>query len=201
MKYHVIAIEREYASGGQEIGEKLAERLGIPCFGRQILKMAAAELGTSTEYLEGMEEKATGSLLFSMYAIASLANMAKGGNTALSRESELIMTESEIIRKITQTPAIIVGRCAVDALKDRKDVLRVFIRREEEKRYRRAVEVYGLNPENAQAAIRRADRRRLGYYKALTGGDWRNPSNYHMILDSGTLGIPKCVDILEAACR
>lgn len=201
MKYHVIAIEREYASGGQEIGEKLAERLGIPCFGRQILKMAAAELGTSVEYLEGMEEKATGSLLFSMYAIASLANMARGGSSTMSGESELIMTESEIIRKITQTPAVIVGRCAVDALKDREDVLRVFIRRDGDKRYKRAIEVYGLDAGDAEAVIRRADRRRSGYYKAVTGSDWRNSSNYHMILDSGSLGIPRCVDILEAACR
>ena len=75
MKYHVIAIEREFASGGQQIGSMLGERLGIPCYGREILKMAAKEKGANLEYLEGIEEKATGSVLYSMYVIASMTKM------------------------------------------------------------------------------------------------------------------------------
>lgn len=201
MRYHIIAIEREYASGGQEIGEKLAKRLGIPCYGREILELAAKELGTSVSYLEGIEEKSNGSFLFSMYTMAGLANMAKGGSAAMSNEGELFLTESEIIRKVTQTPAVIVGRCAVDALKHREDVLRVFIRSSNEKRYDRAVERYGIAPDNAESVIRRADKRRNSYYKALTGKDWRDAANYHMVLDSGSLGIEKCVGMLEMCVR
>lgn len=196
MKYHVIAIEREFASGGQEIGNSVAKRLGIPCYGREILKMAADKIGTSLEYLENMEEKATGSVLYSMYMIASLG---QGGN--LSGEKELMLTESEIIRKLTQTPAVLVGRCAVDALKEREDVLRVFIRSDAAVRKKRAVEVYDIPQGGADAALRRADKRRSGYYKANTGRNWNDFSNYHVILDSGLLGIDRCVDILETCCR
>lgn len=201
MKYHIIAIEREYASGGQEIGEKLATRMGIPCYGREILELAAKELGTSTAYLEGIEEKSNGSFLFSMYTMAGLANMAKGGNGTMSNEGALFLTESEIIRKITQTPAVIVGRCAVDALKDREDVLRVFIRSSNEKRHARAIDSYGISPDNAESVIRRADKRRNSYYKVLTGKDWRDAANYHLVLDSGSLGIDKCVELLELCVR
>lgn len=198
MKYHVIAIEREFASGGQEIGAQVAKRLGIPCYGREILRMAAEMKGTSLENLESIEEKATGSVLYSMYVIANLTNMSK---TVLSSESELFLAESEIIHKLTQTPAVIVGRCAVDALKDRKDVLRVFIRADTATRKKRGLEVYKIDPANIDAALRRADKRRAGFYKANTGNNWTDLNNYHLVLDSGLLGIEKCVDILEACCR
>lgn len=198
MKYHVIAIEREFASGGQEIGMEVSKRLGIPCYGREILRMAAEKIGTSLETLENIEEKATGSVLYSMYVIANLTNMSK---TGMSSESELFLAESDIIRRLTQTPAVIVGRCAVDSLKDRRDVLRVFIRADLDTRRKRAVELYGILPANADNVLRRADKRRAGFYKANTGKTWLDLNNYHMVLDSGQLGSSQCVDILEACCK
>lgn len=198
MKYHVIAIEREFASGGQEVGAHIAERLGIPCYGREILKMAAEKTGTSIDYLESIEEKATGSVLYSMYVIASLTNMSRGG---MSSESELFLAESDIIRRLTQTPAVIVGRCAVDSLKDRKDVLRVFIHADAETRKRRAVEHYRIDPGVVDTILKKADKRRAGFYKANTGNNWTDLNQYHLVLDSGQLGIDKCVDILEACYR
>ena len=63
MSYTVIAIEREYASGGSEIGEKLAEKLGIPCYGQEILEMAAEQLNMSPEELRDSEENMTGSFI------------------------------------------------------------------------------------------------------------------------------------------
>lgn len=196
MNFHIIAIEREYASGGQEIGEKAAQRLGIPCYGKEILEMAAREMNTDKGYLEELEEKAVGSFMYSMYI---MANLTKG--SGMSKESELFLTESEIIRRLTQTPAIIVGRCAAHSLNDRQDVLRVFVRAETEFRKNRARQRYGVPEGKAMEVLKRADRRRSGYYKANTGRDWKESGNYHLILDSGLLGTDRCADILEVCCR
>lgn len=196
MKYHVIAIEREYASGGREIGRKAAERLGIPCYGREILEMAAEQKKTSVSYLENIEEKATGSILYSMYV---MANLTKGG--PMSNEDDLFLTESEIIRRLTQTPAVIVGRCAAHSLREREDVLRVYIHSGIDRRRDRAINKYGVSPADADTWLKRADKRRAGYYKANTGNNWSDVNNYHLVLDSGLLGIDKCVDLLEACCR
>lgn len=196
MKYHIIAIEREYASGGREIGRRVAERIGIPCYGREILEMAAKELNTDLRQLEYIEEKATGSVMYSMYMMAGLTS----GN-GMSGESKLFLTESEIIRKITQTPAVVVGRCAVHSLKDRKDVLRVFIHASSQYRENRAVSVYGVPEERVTEVLRKADKRRSNYYKVSTGNNWKDNANYDIILDGGTIGIDKCVDILETCCR
>lgn len=195
-QFHIIAIEREYASGGQEIGELAARKLGIPCYGREILQMAAGELGMSVDYLKELEEKSIGSFMYSMYVMASLTR----GNV-MSEESRLFFAESEIINRLTQTPAIVVGRCAAHSLSDRKDVLRVFVHADEGFRKERACKVYGIPEEYAADTLKRADKRRAGYYKANTGRDWRNSSNYHMMLDSGLLGVERCADILEVCLR
>lgn len=196
MKYHIIAIEREYASGGQEIGRKTAERLGIPCYSNEILEMAAKKLNADIAQLELVEEKAVGSIMHSMYLMANLASGA-----GMSGESKLFLTESDIIRRLTQTPAVIVGRCAVDSLKDRKDVLRVFIHASDNCREERAASVYHVPKGRAVEVLRKADKRRNNFYKVNTGRNWRDIANYDLILDSGTLGIEKCADILETCCR
>lgn len=196
MKYHVIAIEREFASGGQEIGRRLAEQLNIPCYGREILQMAAEEMNVNLKSLEALEEKAAGSLLYSMYLLSNFS-----GDRTLSGEGRLFVKESEIINRLTQTPAVVVGRCAVHSLSDRDDVLRVFIRADRECRRKRAVETYETPEEQVEETLRRADRRRSGYYKVNTGKDWKDNRNYHLTLDSGALGMDKCVEILEACCK
>lgn len=196
MKYRVVAIEREFASGGQEIGRRLAERLSVPCYGREILQMAADEMNIDLRSLEAIEEKAAGSLMYSMYLFSNFS-----GDRTLSGEGRLFVKESEIISRLTQMPAVVVGRCAVHSLADRSDVLRVFIRADREYRRKRSVETYEIPRERAEETLRRADRRRSGYYKTNTGKDWKDHGNYHLILDSGALGMDKCVEILEVCCK
>lgn len=196
MKYRVVAIEREFASGGQEIGRRLAERLKVPCYGREILQMAADEMNIDLRSLEAIEEKAAGSLMYSMYLFSNFS-----GDRTLSGEGRLFVKESEIINRLTRTPAVVVGRCAVHSLADRSDVLRVFIRADREYRRKRSVETYEIPRERAEETLRRADRRRSGYYKTNTGKDWKDHGNYHLILDSGAMGMDKCVEILEVCCK
>lgn len=193
MKYHIIAIEREYASGGQEIGSRVARSLGIPCYGREILEMAARELRVDIGQIENTEEKATGSIMYSMYLLANLTNAQNA-----PVESRLLLTESEMIQRVTQTPAVVVGRCAVHSLRDREDVLRVFVHAPMDFRMQRAVSQYHVQPEKAGEVLRRADRRRGNFYKASTGKSWRDIEGYDLILDSSALGIDRCVKLLEA---
>ncbi len=199
MNYKVIAIEREYASGGTEIGEKLAARLGVPCYGKEILEKAAQKMGISIKELEDLEEKTTSSLLYSIYA---MANISSGEVRMLTKEHELSITESEIIKNLViGNPCVIVGRCAAGIFREDTSVLKVFIQSDMETRKERAVNVYRNDEKNADSLLKRFDKRRNEYYKATVGKDWRDMSSYHMILDSGKLGIDSVVDILETCAR
>lgn len=196
MKYNVIAIEREYASGGQEIGRRTAEALGIPCYGREILEIAAQRGGRSPEYLEQLEETATNSLLYSFYRISQ---QSAQGNM-LSNEDALYLAEWKIIQELAdQGPAVFVGRCASYVLKRRKDLLSVFVRAGVDFRVERAIREYGIERERAEWTLRRQDKRRASYYSSNTGTRWDDARGYHLTLDSGRLGIEGCVSVLCAA--
>jgi len=197
VNYSVVAIEREYASGGLEIGEKLAGRLGIPCYGQEILKLAAQRLNISPEALAAREERITGSLLF---GLAVFANAAAGSRADfLSFEQKLAFTEAGIINELVMNPCVIIGRSVSYLLKDRSKALKVFIHADYETRIKRAVDTYKVAPGQAKAALQRNDRRRANYFKVVTGGDWKDPDIYHIFLNSGKTGIDRAADFLCAA--
>lgn len=124
-KFHIITIEREYASGGTQVGKLTGEALGIPVYGREILEMAAREGGTTPDYIEHLEETDTNSLLYSLVA---MANTARGQLPQISKTDQLNLLEGQIIGRLAQQgPCVIVGRCAGWVLRERKDVLSVFI--------------------------------------------------------------------------
>ena len=125
MKYHIITIEREYASGGNEIGQRTARRLEIPCYGQEVLERAAEQMNTIPERLLHLEESTSNSFL---YSLSMAAKVAMGERDGLSEEGALYVTEERVIQEMAlQGPCVIVGRCAGWILRERKDVLRVFI--------------------------------------------------------------------------
>ena len=200
MKYHYVAFEREYGSGGTGIGQRLSELSGLPCHGSDILERVSQVLGLAVDQIDRYEEKATNSLLYSLYLLGQVNGGARAER--LSNEGVVYLEEQKIIKDYAaHGPAIFVGRCAVNALADRKDVLRVFIRADKVLRLERAITSYGIPLEDAESTLQRFDRKRSRYYSANTGRDWRDWSNYDLILDSGTLGIDACARAVLAAMR
>ena len=196
MKYHIIAIEREYASGGNEIGEKTAAKLGIPCYGQEVLERAAEKMHTVPERLLHLEETTSNSFLFSL---SMATKVATGQRDGLSEEGALYVTEEQVIRDMAmQGDCVFVGRCAGWILRERKDVLRVFIHAGREFRRERAVESYGIAKENVDNVLKKFDRRRANFYHANTGMSWDDKKGYHLVLDSSAIGIDECVNMI---CR
>lgn len=115
----------------------------------------------------------------------------------LTKEGHIYIAEQEAIKNfVAAGPAVFVGHCASEALKDKNDVLKVFIRANNETRFKRAVEEYGISEHSAESIIQKFDRKRERYYYANTTHKWREPDNYDLILDSSTVGVYGCIDIL-----
>lgn len=198
MRYNVIAIEREYASGGREIGEKLAERLGIPCHGHDILEKAARKTGLSLGELSNLEESMTGSLL---YNFSMLADITAGRSVESTKAQKLALVESDIIQNLSLSPCVIIGRGAAGLLKDRESALKVFIHADYETRIERAVDIYQNDFMQAEKVLHQQDKRRANYFKAATGVEWKDTDIYHLFLNSGKLGVDLAVDILHASIK
>ncbi len=195
MKYNYIAIEREYASGGNEIGKKISEILNIPYYGREILELTAQRCNVSVEYIEELEESTSGSFLYSLYKMANMT----GSPTA----SETVnLEEMNIIRELAGNgPAVFVGRTASYALKNMKNVLKIFVHASPDYRENRANEIYGVDAEKVKAVIKKFDKRRSSYYMANFGKEWKDYGSYDLVLDSGTLGIEKCASVIAECAK
>lgn len=197
MKYRYITIEREYGSGGTEIGKKLGETCNISCYGREIIETVAKNRGISTERINQYEEKATGSLIYSLF----LMNRVQSGDAnMLPEEGRVFLEEQLVIKRLAQDgPSIFLGHCASEALRDqKKGVVKVFIHcSSEEDVKKRIVEDYDIDPQNVEATRKYYNKKRSAYYRANTGKVWGDLKNYDVVLDSGTLGIEGCVKALK----
>lgn len=196
MNVRYIAIEREFGSGGTSIAKKAAEKCGIASYGREIMETVAKEQNVSVKELEDYEESVSGSLVYSMFV---MSQSQTGDPDLLSPHAKLYVAESRVIQNLAQQgPAIFVGHCAAQALKDMDGVLRVFIHADEAEKNKRAIQDYGV-PENAVTAVcRKVNRRRAQYYSFCTRNKWNDANNYDIVLDSTRLGIEGCAAALAA---
>lgn len=105
-------------------------------------------------------------------------------------------TEAEAIRELAKTPCIILGRCASDILKDRMNVLNIFVCASKEDRIQRIMKLESLSYEQAKEKVERTDKERAAYYHEHTGRTWGDVNDYHMILDTTELGVDNCANIL-----
>ena len=196
MKYRYIAIEREYGSAGTEIARKLASECGISCFGREILEEVSKKYDISVDRIEQYEEKVTGSFLYSVFM---LTKAQSGDANIVTNEGYTYLAEQEVIKnKAAEGPAIFLGHCATEALKDNKDVIKVFIRSGMAEKKKRVVSEYYIPLGKVEETMKRFDKKRSNYYYANTGKHWDDMKNYDIVLDSGTLGVDGCVSVLKA---
>ena len=185
----IITISREFGSGGRTIGKKVAQELGIPCYDRELLEKIAQESGFDKNYIQESGEDGPGGFLATAFS---------HGNVGFNNADYLWNVQYKIITQLAQEgPCVIVGRCADYVLRDKADCLRAFIHADPEFRAKRIVEVYGERQESPQQRIREKDKRRAAYHRFYTDMKWGYAQNYDVTLNSGRLGIDKCVAILK----
>jgi len=182
----VITVAREYGSGGRYVGKLIADKLGIKFYDKDFIIKVAEETGLSEEYIENNEQ--------SRDALSILNN---GYYAGLNNADELFLKESELIREIADKEScVIIGRCSDFILKDRKNVLKVFIYSDMENKINRAVKYYGFDKDKAEKEIKRIDKLRENHYKYYTEKNWNDHSNYDICINCDILGVEKSADLI-----
>ena len=188
MKNRIITISREFGSGGRTIGRKVAEKLGIPCYDAELIQKIAQESGFDADYIREAGEYTPGGFLSS-----ALSNSSFGP----TNEDYLWKIQYNVISDLAEKGScVIVGRCADYILKDKADCLTVFIHADMAFRANRIVSVYGQREESPEERLKDKDKRRAAYHRFYTNMKWGQAKNYHLCLDSGVLGIDKCVETI-----
>lgn len=190
----IITISRQYASGGREIGKKLAERLGTGYYDHELLEEAAKTSGIHQSHFVENDEKRTNSFLYLLST-----TYGQGG---VPFDDSLFFATLNAVRKIaSEEDCVIIGRCADYALRDFDRVLNVFITAPLDVRVKRAVEVYGIAEKHAEDYVKRIDKQRISYYNYYTDKRWGQPQNYQICLDSSALGIDGTAEMLGKFCE
>ena len=190
--HYIIAIGRQFASGGREIGHMLADRLGIGFYDSEALRTEAKELGIEDGIFDLFDEKPTRSFLFSVvmdpYAIDSAVNSGK----VIEAQRKVIQSAAD------RGPCVIVGRRADKILEDNKEetVISVFIAADIEDRIARFLERENMSEKQARKFIDRKDKERASYYNYFFDGKWGRADNYTMCFSISKMSKDKICDII-----
>lgn len=182
----VITVSREYGSGGRYVGRLIADKLGIKLYDKDFVIKLAEETGFSEEYIEQNEQKRD-----------PLEILNNGYYSGLNKSDELFIKESNLIKEVADKEScVIIGRCADFILKDRKNVLKVFISSDMDDKIQRATEYYNIDSKDAEKEINKINKLRASHYKYYTGKNWQDSSNYDLCINSNLFGVEKTADMI-----
>ena len=194
MEKKIITISREFGSGGRTVGRKVAEKLGIPFYDKELVEQVALESGFAPKFVEEHGEHAPGR---SFFAYAFAPQGVPGVMNGMSTADFLWNIQCSVILQLADKgPCVIVGRNADYILKDREDALHAYIHADTPFRADRIVRLYGESENSPEARLAQKDKRRHVNYQHYTGRVWGTAQNYDICLNSGTIGVDACADII-----
>lgn len=164
----VITISREYGSGGRYVAKLLADKLNIPCYDAEIIRLTSIESGFS----EGFVEK---------------SDQVKKNFYEL--DDKMFIAETKVIKNLSKTPCIIVGRCADYILRTNKNVIKIFLYSDDDSKEKRAIKYYNVDKNNAKKQINKINKARAKHYEYYTNRKWKDLNNYDIILNVDKYGV------------
>ena len=192
----IITIGRQLGSGGRQIGEKLASRLGISFYDKELIRIASQESGLGKEFFEQVDEKTSHSLFSGIIGMYGSLGGENYSCNYLSNET-LFKIQSDVIRELAeQKSAVFVGRCADYVLKDYPRSLNVFISADMNDRIKRISEIQQVPEKKAKDIIEKTDRKRAEYYNYYSNKVWGTAGSYHLCINSSVLGIDETVTFI-----
>ena len=190
MTKRIITISREFGSGGRFIGEEVAKKLGIKYYDKEIIGQIAKESGLAPEYIKESAELSPKKGVFA-YAFTGRDITGK------SVEDMVYEAQRKVILDLAEKePCVIIGRNADYILKDRDDVLNVYIHGDMPEKIQRICKLHNISETDAVKMINDIDKRRMTNYNFYTDQKWGKASNYTLCLNSSKLGYDKCESII-----
>ncbi len=190
MAKRIITISREFGSGGRFIGDEVAKKLGIAYYDKNIIYEIAETSGLSPEYIRENAELSPKKGLFA-YAFAGRDITGKSVADMVYEAQRKV-----ILELVEKEPCVIIGRNADYILKDRDDVLNVFIHGNMPEKIQRICRLYKTEKQEAVKMMADIDKRRMANYNFYTNQSWGKASNYTLCLNSSQIGYDRCEKII-----
>ena len=175
----VITISREYGSGGRYVGKLLAKELKIKFYDKELIKLTAEKSGLSESYIKANEQIKNNYSIF------------------YNNDDNIFITESEIIKKISKEPCVIIGRCTDYVLENNKNVYKIYLYSDLDNKIKRCTKYYGLSKDEAIKNIKKIDKDRAKHYEYYTNRKWKDFTNYDLAINVDKLGIGGTVKAIK----
>ncbi len=195
MKRRIVTIGRECGSGGHTIGKLVAEKLGVSFYDKEIVELVAAKTKLSPEFIAANDEYFQNGSLGHIFGYGGRFSSTLHTQSALRDQMQFV--QAELLREIADREScVIVGRCADYILRERGDVLNVFIHSDMPYKVERSIREHALEEKDAASVLAKRDKARAQHYRFYTDQEWGDMKNYHLSLDSGALGVDGCVALI-----
>lgn len=199
----IITIARQYGSGGREIGELVAKKLGIPIYDKELITEAATRGSLDETVTKMADESAANSLLYTLAMGSNVLGTTMHFGYKMPLTDKLFLLQSEVIKEYADASScVVIGRCADYVLRDEENLLRVFIYGDLEHRQARIAERHPeIKSSQIVDVINKTDKRRASYYNFYTGNKWGKFDNYDMAINSSTLGIEASANLIVSCVK
>jgi cytidylate kinase len=193
----VITIGRQCGSGGKLIGEMLAEKMGVKCYDKELLALAAKHSGLCQELFEKHDERPTSSFLYSLVMDSYSMGYTASGYSDMPINHKIFLAQFDTIKKLAdEGSCVIVGRCADYALEEYPNIVSVFITGNEADKIARLKELYHVEDSRAKDIMIKTDKQRASYYNYYSNKKWGDPRSYDLCLNSSAVGAEGAVDVI-----
>ena len=194
----IITIGRQFGSGGREIGNMLAEQLGIPFYDKNLITRAAKESGFCEEIIQNHDERPTNSFLYNLVMDTYSFGYNSSALVDMPISHKVFLAQYDAIKKIAdEGSCVIVGRCADYALSEYENCLNMFIYADLESRIDRIMRRYDVNESKAKEMINKKDKQRQSYYNYYSSKKWGQSDTYDLSINSAVLGIDGTVNLIR----
>ena len=193
----IITIGRQCGSGGKLIGEMLAGKMGVKCYDKELLAMAAKNSGLCEELFEKHDERPTSSFLYSLVMDSYSMGYTASGYSDMPINHKIFLAQFDTIKKLAdEASCVIVGRCADYALEDYPNVVSVFITGDDKDKLKRLQELYKVDESKAKDIMIKTDKQRSNYYNYYSNKKWSDPRSYDLCINSSKVGADGAVDVI-----
>lgn len=189
----VITISREYGSGGHEVGEKLAKKLGVKLYDKDLIDITAKELEYPRNFVQENEQNISTSKLWELIFTDKSIPMSMNP----SEDDAIFVSQSRTIKKVAmEESCVIVGRCANWVLRNDKNSFHVFVCSNITDAVKRVTGYINADSETAKLQIEKINKARANHYWQYTGGSWTDARNYDLVVNSSRISIDEIVEII-----
>lgn len=194
----VITIGRQCGSGGKEIGQRLAKELGVKCYDKELLSLAAKNSGLCKELFETHDEKPTSSFLYSLVMDTYSMGYTSSAYSDMPINHKIFLAQFDTIKKLAdEESCVIIGRCGDYALADNPDVITVFITSDEAERIRRLSKLHGIQEAKAKDIMIKTDKKRSSYYNYYSSKKWGDAKSYDLCINRTKIDIEGAVRMIR----